>query len=59
MYLLSYIVAVFDVLMRLTTSVMFTCACALVNTLHRALVNEIHDKYSILNLMHGKTIISC
>ena len=42
--------------MTLTSSVMFTYARALVNALCCALVNKIHDKYSILNLMHAKII---
>ena len=40
-------------MMTLTSSVMFTHARALANTLRRTLVNEIHDKYSILNSMHA------
>ena len=34
---------------------MFMYACALAHVVHHALVNEIHDKYS----MHAKIIVSC
>ena len=41
------------------SSVTFTHAHALAYMLHHALVNEIHDKYSIFKSMHAKIIIRC